>query len=255
MRASFSIVAIVAAASLGLAACTATVADRKALAAGFTRYQARDFDAAEAAASAYLAKYPAADNADEALYLRGLARVGRGDRGGATPDFTAAIARTRRPDLKAKAWRALGDIAFDASNWPEAVKDYQFALTGPAGGPSAYLNFRIGCALQAQGQWVRAKPFLDKAAASGEAPYAASAAERAAAQYFTLQFGSFSDPGNANNLARELQAAGTSAGVFPVTHDGRPIYAVRAGGYATWSAAESARAKVQARYPVAVIYP
>jgi tetratricopeptide (TPR) repeat protein len=249
---------------LGVAAvmdgCTATVADRKALAAGYTDYQARKFDEAEAAANGYLAKYPSADNADEALYLRGLARLGRGDKGGAAQDLRAAIARSRRKDLQAKAHRALGDIAFDGTQWAEAQKEYATALTSGAGGTEAgYVNYRLGAALQAQGRWDEAKPYLEKAAVGGDAAVAERAREREGARYFTLQFGSFREAGNANALVREVNGAnvlsGQQAGVFPEAHDGQTLYAVRAGGYATWAAADGARAKVLGKYPLVTVYP
>jgi tetratricopeptide (TPR) repeat protein len=236
--------------------CTATAADRKALAGGYADYQARKFDEAEAAANGYLAKYPSADNADEALYLRGLARLGRGDTGGAGQDLRAAIARSRRKDLQAKAHRALGDMAFDGTQWAEAQREYGAALASGASGTEAgYVNYRVGAALQAQGRWEEAKPYLEKAAVGADGAVAERAREREGATYFTLQFGSFREAGNANALARELKTAGVPAGVFPEAHDGQTLYAVRAGGYATWAAADGARAKVLGKYPLVTVYP
>lgn len=241
--------------ALGLAGCTATDADRKALAAGYAQYQSRQFDQAEQAATGYMTKYPSAENLDEALYLRGLARLGRGDKGGAAQDLTAAIAKSKRNDLKAKAHRTLGDIAFDGTRWPEAQREYEQALAAGGGGAAGYVNYRIGATLQAEGRWDQAKTYLDKAAASGEANVADRAAERAGARYFTLQFGSFREPTNANALARELNAGQVPAGVFKETHEGQVVYAVRAGGYATWAAADGARAKLLAKYPLVTVYP
>jgi tetratricopeptide (TPR) repeat protein len=246
---------LVAAGVLGLIGCTATAADRKALAAGYAQYQARQFDQAEQAATAYMTKYPSAENLDEALYLRGLSRLGRGDKGGGAQDLTAAIARSKRNDLKGKAYRALGDVAYDAMHWGEAQRDYGRALAVGGGGAAGYVNYRMGAALQAEGRWDEAKPYLDKAAASGEAAVADRAAERAAARYFTLQFGAFRESGNATALARELNAAQVPAGVFKETHEGQTVYAVRAGGYATWAAADGARAKVLGKYPLVTVFP
>jgi tetratricopeptide (TPR) repeat protein len=248
---------LLAAATLALYACTASDADRRALARGFSDYQARRFDEAENAAAAYLAKYPTAENADEAYYLRGLARLAKSDTGGAAQDLSLAIQKSRRTDLKSKAWRALGDIAFDGVRFAEAAADYQNSLA--AGGippaDAGYVNYRLGECLQNQGQWDRARPFLDKAAASPDPTIAPRARERAALRYFTLQFGAFRDTANANNLARELKSAGLAAGVFTASHDGQTLYAVRAGGYATWAAADQAREKLLAKYPLLTVYP
>ncbi|HVX85735.1 MAG TPA: SPOR domain-containing protein [Phycisphaerae bacterium] len=251
------ILLLLAAAALALPACTASDADRRALAQGFSDYQARRFDEAENAAAAYLAKYPTGQNADEALYLRGLARLAKSDTGGAAQDLTRAIQQSHRADLIAKSWRALADIAFDATRYADAAADYQKSLDakGLSSADAGYVDYRLGESLQNQGDWDRARPLLEKAAAAADPTIAQRARDRAAARYFTLQFGAFRDTANAAGLVRDLKSAALSAGIFPESHDGQTIYAVRAGGYATWAAADQAREKLLAKYPLVTVYP
>src|ERR1700761_2645850 len=90
-----------------LSGCGPTDADRQALSDAYGRYGAHDFAGTEELAGKYIEKEPTAENVDEAFYLRGLARYGRGDRIGATADLGKAIERTKRADLKYKAYMTL----------------------------------------------------------------------------------------------------------------------------------------------------
>jgi tetratricopeptide (TPR) repeat protein len=238
-----------------LVGCGPTDADRKVLTDAYARYGTRDFAGTEELAGKYIDKEPTADNVDEAFYLRGLARYGRGDRIGATADLGKALERTKRADMKYKANMTLGDIAFDQYRWEEAVADYQKAL-GAGAGVEPRLQFRLGAALQAVGQWDNARAHFEAVAGpGGDAALAERARERMEARVFSLQFGAFKEGVRAGDLARQLKAAGIPANVASELRDKQLVFVVRAGSYTTWADAEAARKRVAVRYPGAVVVP
>jgi tetratricopeptide (TPR) repeat protein len=243
-------------AAILLTACGPTAADRKNLSDAYASYAARNFIAAENAATAYIQNQPTADNVDEAFYLRGLARYGRADRVGAAADLHKAIDRTKRSDMKYKAWMTLGDIAFDQNHWDEAAGDYQKAIASAAGiTAEPRLEFRLGVALQSIGHWESARANLALAAASTDAALAQRARERMDAKAFSLQFGAFKEGARAGELVRQLHAAGINAVATSEMHNGQLVFVVRSGSYTTLADADSARQRIAAKYPNAVVIP
>lgn len=243
-------------AALLFSACGPTPADRKNLSDAYASFAAHDFTATEKSASAYIQNQPTADNVDEAFYLRGLARYGRGDRIGAAPDLQKAIDHSKRADLKYKAYMTLGDIAFDQQHWDDAAADYQKAITSGVGiTVEPRLEFRLGVALQAIGQWDNARKHLEIVATSSDAALAARARDHLNARAFSLQFGAFKDGAHAGELLRQLRAGGIDAAVSSEMHNGQLLFVVHAGAYTTLADAEGARKRAAAKYPGVVIAP
>ncbi len=243
-------------AALLVSACGPTPEDRKNLSDAYGSYAARDFVGTETYAGAYIEKQPTADNVDEAFYLRGLARYGRGDRVGAVPDLEKAIEHSKRADLKYKAYMTLGDIAFDQNKWDEAAGDYQKAILSAVGMTvEPRLEFRLGVALQAIGQWDSARGHLALVAASPDAGLAQRARERIDAKAFSLQFGAFKEGARAGELLRQVRAAGINAAAASEMHNGQLVFVVRAGSYTTLADAENARKRVAGKFPGTVVVP
>ena len=243
-------------AALLVSACGPTPEDLKNLNDAYVNYAARDFVGTETHAGAYIEKQPTADNVDEAVYLRGLARYGRGDRVGAVPDLQKAIEHSRRADLKYKACMTLGDIAFDQNHWEEAAGDYQKAIASAVGVTAEpRLEFRLGAALQAIGQWDSARAHLALVAASQDAALAQRARERMDAKAFALQFGAFKEGARAGELVRQVRAAGINAAATSEMHNGQLVFVVRSGSYTTLADAENARKRVGGKFPGAVVVP
>ena len=171
----------------------------------------------------------------------------------------AALAKTKRADLRCKANRALGDIAYDQQQWADAVKSYQTALDNPPMQPVAatYLNYRIGAALQCQGEWTRAVTWFAKVVAAANDPALTDrAVRRMHATSFSLQYGAFSDPAGARALQARLQAAGIPATITSEIRVGNKLwYLAQSGLYANWTEATAARERVLAKFPAAVIVP
>jgi tetratricopeptide (TPR) repeat protein len=243
-------------AALVLTACGPTASDRKNLSDAYSAYAARDFAGTENAATSYIQKQPTADNVDEAFYLRGLARYGRADRVGAAADLHNAVDRTKRSDLKYKAYMTLGDIAFDQNQWDEAAADYRKAIASAVGiTVEPRVEFRLGVALQSLGQWDSARAHLALVAASRDAALAERARERMGAKAFSLQFGAFKEGARAGELVRQLRSAGINAAASSEMHNGQLVFVVRSGAYTTLADADNARKRVADKYPNAVVVP
>lgn len=241
-----------------LAACTqASSADRQSLRNGFDQYAGRRYDQAETAAAHYLQKYPQDPNVDEAYYLRGMARMGKGDLPAAAQDLHTAITRSQRNDLKAKSYRALGDMAFDAQRWEQAIDYYGRALPFyPPSQREPMVLYRLGSAEQNLGLWVAAKPHFQQAAQLLKDPALRQRAmNRANATAFSLQFAAFASQANAQAEARRLQSLGVRATIVPEFNDRSLIYTIRAGIYRDFASADEARRQLLPRFPAVRVAP
>jgi tetratricopeptide (TPR) repeat protein len=273
--------------------CVTTEADRQALQKGFDAYSNRRLDEAEAAATAFINANPDSPNIDEAYYLRGLSRLTRGNNGtpsaaparavtgggpagsaggaggvagegggraAAADDLRLAIAKSSRPDLKAKATRVLarieGDTHVDATRWKEAKDAYLQALPGASPAEATYFNYRIGAAFQCMGEFDAARPYLQEVIAANSDPYLTERSiSRLRASDFTLQFGAFHEAPRAAELRAQLRASNIPADVLTDTRDGKLIYIIRSGSYKTWQQADAARDQYQSKYPLVSIVP
>jgi tetratricopeptide (TPR) repeat protein len=238
-----------------LAGCAPT--DPKSLQSGFDKYQSKQVDQAEAIADTYIRANPNAGDIDQAYYLRGISRMTRGNRTAATDDLLTAIKKTARADLRSKAYRALGDMAYDQQKWADAVKDYQAGLDNiTLDKPTiTYFNYRIGAALQAQGDWARSEPWFAKViAARDDAALADRAVRRLHATSFALQYGAFQDRASAQALITQLQASGITATLASeIRGDNKLWVLVQSGSYTTWAEASNARTRVPAKFPVLIV--
>ncbi len=248
-------------ACLMLTACDTSEMDRNSLRQGYTLYSQRKVDESEAVATKFIAANPDSPNLDEALYLRGISRLTRGGgeaaKQAAADDLRLAIQKTTRPDLKAKAYRALGDIDFEGSRWELARSEYAQALPGMTTPKSVTeLSYRIGACLQAVGQWDKAPPWFQRAvAANGDPELKDRALARMNAHSFALQFGAFQDGPKAAELGRQLQTAGITPAITSELREGKLLYLVRSGAYQTRVEADLARDRVLSRYPLAAVVP
>jgi tetratricopeptide (TPR) repeat protein len=248
-------------AGLLLVACTNT--DTFLLRQGFQFYSAQQIDQAEAAATRFITENPNAPEIDQAYYLRGISRLTRGNNPAAASDLRLAIQKTSRPDLRSKAYRALGDLAYDQNQWPDALNDYQYALNNPALDPTSanYLHYRIGAVLQAQGQWTQAESWFAKVVTARRDPALTDRAlQRMHAKAFALQYGAFQDPQSAQALAAQLRQDNIPAVVVTEARtdprsDPTVWYLVQSGSYPNYVAATAARNQILPQIPVTVIVP
>jgi tetratricopeptide (TPR) repeat protein len=240
-----------------LAACTNP--DTFTLQQGFRLYRDQQVDQAEALADRFLTQNPNSPDLDQAYYLRGISRLTRGNHPGAAADLRLAISKTTRADLRSKSYRALGDLAYDQQQWPDAFNNYQAALDNLALDPAIanYLNYRVGAVLQAQGEWTRAEPWFGKVVAARLDPALTDRAlRRMHAKAFSLQYGAFQDAPAAQSLAAQLRADNIPAAVVTEARTDTAIwYLVQSGSYPNFAEATVARDKILPQIPVTVIVP
>lgn len=245
--------------------CAPTDADRKSLQAGYSDYASHRLDQAQSAADSYIQKNPSAPNVDEAYYLRGIARLSRGspsDKAAAGADLQAAITKSSRDDLKAKAYRALGDLAFENQSWQQAVEHFEKSLDHvPASQGDAHLQYYLGASLQNLGQFERARPCFDRVIALNTDPLLVQRSlTRRSATSFSLQFGAFREQSNAAELVKQLKAAPAphgpiNASITTELRDGQLRYFVRSGSYGTFDLASAASTALLPKYPRITIVP
>ena len=248
-------------ACLALAGCTS--ADSSSLQDGFKKYVAQQPVESEAIADRYLAANPSAPDIDQAYYLRGISRMTRGNRAGAIPDLHTAITKTTRADLRSKAYRALGDMAYDQQQWPDAIKNYQAALDNLTldAASVTYLNYRMGETLQCQGEWTRSEPWFARVVAARNDPTLTDPAlRRMHATGFAIQFGAFQEVAGAQALAAQLRAAGIAPLITNETrtdarNEARIWFLVQSGSYPNWAEALKARDGARSKFPAAMIVP
>ena len=248
---------VLLAVAVQFAACDATPEDRKSLADGFAAYDARQIDAAESAANAFIKKNPTAENLDEAYYLLGLTRYSRGDRPAAAQAFLAAIEKSKRDDLRGKSYAILADMASDGQRWEQAM-DYLNKAVGffPLGKAPATVYYRCGTTLQAMGHWDNARPYFDKVIAlKPEAVMLQRAIQRRAASSFALQFGAFKEGPNAAEMATQLRTAGVNTFITSEMREDQLLFLVRTGAYHTFEEADYARQRLLPKYPLVSIVP
>jgi len=224
---------------------------------GFNSYTQRRFDLSEQAADGYINALPNDPNVDEAYYLRGISRLGKEDKSGAAEDLRTAVAKSKRADLKAKAQRGLGDLAFDAQNWPLAVKHYQSAISYlPAEQNAPIVVFRIGAALQAQGKWADSRPYFQQVLRlNADKFWKDRATVRLRVDSYTLQFGAFRDNANASQTAKTLRSQRLDPTVVNEVRDGQLLFMVRCGEFNTYTEADEARTKLLVKNPLVTIVP
>lgn len=240
-----------------LAACGAPgQKEREGLVRGFQQYSGRQFDASEAAANAYIQKFPQDPHVDEAYYLRGLARYGMGNKNGALSDMNTAIQRTQRNDLKSKAYRVLGDLAYEAHRWDEAINHYKASIMTAEGPLDTYAHERLAASLQALGRWDESRPYLQKVIAARPEPVQLQRAiQRLNARYFELQFGAYQEVANARTMVGKLKAEGLAATPMSELREGKLWWLVRSGQCRTHLEADAARQRLIGKYPLVIVVP
>jgi len=243
--------------ALGCAGCAPTDADRQSLNDAFTKYDGRQLDEAESLTSNYIEKFPNEPNVDEAYYLRGLARYGKGNKPGASQDMLTALDKSKRDDLQGKSLLLLGDIAFEGQRWEQALDYFKNALEKyPAGNAPVSAYYRLGSSLQALGQWDKAKPYFTKTLASKpDDLLRVRALQRLNATNFQLQYAAFKEGPKAAEYVSTLKAQGISAIVASELRDNQFLFLVRSGKYSTWNGAEFDRTQLLKKHPLVIVVP
>jgi tetratricopeptide (TPR) repeat protein len=198
--------------------------------------------------TAFLTRFERTTDADEAYYYRGLARYRLGEMSGARTDFAAAVERTRRPDLRARATLALGDLAYEEADMVSAEQMYRLAIDDldRSEPPTDHALYRLGASLQRQGRWGEANVVFDELIGDfWDSPLADRARRRIRASGWTVQAGAFRTRTRADALAANLRGGRFEPFIVPESVDGELYYLVRIGRFRAYEAAGEILGDVQ----------
>ena len=231
---------------------------RRLLATADQAYRQGDDGRVVEAAGRFIKLHGRLEQAGEAYYLRGLARIRQGDPAVGEADLEKALAATRRKDLTALVHNALGEQAFQRGNLAAAEKHYQGGLANaPArASPSDQALYRLATILQRQGQWPEADVYFYRLAHLFEgSELAALAEERVQARRWSIQSAALTNAPAAQTMERRLRDQGMDARQDRVLRDGKLTYLIRVGSYPTFEAAQADLARVRKIRPDAFAVP
>lgn len=207
---------------------------------------------------AFLQANDRSSRADEAYYLRGMARLRTGNRAGAKEDFNIVLNRSNKDALRGKALVELGNIAYEDKDMALAENMYRQALASDGGNePSAnHARYRLGSVLQRQGRWKEADVQFDRLVhLLGDSDLGARAARRTHCTAWTIQAGAFRKKDLAELSAKNFKSEGLPASVYPLMYDSEPLFVVQLGRYPTYEQAEAALSSYKQVEGTAFIVP
>jgi len=245
------VAAVIVAGCLGVVGCTEepmTVEAVSLLRAGKGAYETGDDRLSVDRLDAYLTQFERTTDADEAYYYRGLAHYRLGEMEQAKRDFTAALERTDRPDLRARATLALGDLAYEGGKMLSAEQMYRMAIDDldRSKPPTDHALYRLGASLQRQGRWSEANVVFDQLIGDfWDSALADRARRRIRARGWTVQAGAFRTRNRAEVLAADLRGGTFEPFIVPESVNGELFYLVRVGRFRTYEAAGEVLGSIQ----------
>ncbi len=246
--------------ALALAAGCDTLSERARmqLDSGYQKYQAQDNAGAAAEMDAFLKENAHSSRADEALYLRGLARYNLHQHEGAKADMLQAISITKNPELRGKAALSQGDLSFETGDTTLAENMYRLAANSlpPQSDLMAQAYYRLGCVLQRQGQWPAADQQFHKAIYYFPDTEPARRSARAVnCNAWTVQAGSYTRMSAAKAGATRFTAKDLPATTAAIRVDNTTRYVIQIGRYDRFEDAQAMLPKVQTLQKDAFVAP
>lgn len=228
------------------------------LAEGAAAYRSGQYDTTVRRMDVFLQDPSSTSRADEAYYLRGLAKSRLKDVPGARFDLEEAVRRARQAELKGKALVELGEIAFQGGEAAEAERLFTAALKDvPENQPPADIaHYRLGCLLQRRGRWADADVHFSRLMFLFEGtPMAQRAASMVRCTAWTVQVGAFASARNAEAMTQQLREKGLPVNVEKVTRDGKLLHQVQVGRYSAYEQATAALVEVRKYARDALVIP
>ncbi len=242
----------------GLIGCNAALSPQaqQLLDSGQRAYEQGNDVGAVGSMDAFLRDNASSRRADEAYYVRGLAKYRMGHRTGAERDLAEALRHTRHERIRLGAIVALGDLAYERGDLTRADAMYRDALPRTELGkpPADHVHYRLGCVLQRQGRWQDADVHFDRVMYAFEGTELAKrAARHARCRAWSVQAGAFQQKALADKAAEVLRNAGRAAEVCAESRDGELWFLLLVGRYATFQEAEAALPGVRRHHADAFI--
>jgi tetratricopeptide (TPR) repeat protein len=232
---------------------------RQLLMEGSQAHERGDYASATTKLSQFIDQHKDAPEAAEAYYVRGLSQLRLNHRTEARRDLEAAIEKSARKDVIARAQASLAVMAYDDGNWKAAADYYAEAvpwLEGVRGYDDHMLRYAVST--ERLGQWEQARQvFAQIIHAFPNSPSAKYAREHMGwnRPYFTVQCSALSTPDAAGREVARLRKLGFEASQLMETRQGHAAYLVRIGQYKTYDEATRALERIKGHVPAARVVP
>ena len=243
-----------------LAGCTEFgPAEREMLVQANQQYSRGDVNGATGRLNRLIKDYGQAGEVGEAYYLRGLCQVKAGQPEAARKDFEAALSKSRRDDLAARAQASLGTLAYERGQWTEAADRFAKALPGlPNQPPKDEVLFSAALSNQRAGNWKKATTYLAELLRNFHDRPIATEARRLAAwrhDFYAIQLAAYQSSDNAQDAVKSWRRKGLDPDLENVPRGGAAIWVIKVGRYRTYAEASTALAGVRKLEPKAIIVP
>lgn len=215
---------------------------------GYKSYHAGDNAGTIRRMDAFLQENSRANRADEAYYLRGLARYNLKNYEAAKADLEQTVSNTRQPELRGRAALALGDLSFDTGDMTLAENMYRLAIGNLPTGQDllAQGHYRLGCVLQRLAKWRQADQQFHKVIYNyPDTQPARRAARLINCTVWTIQAGAFNRMQPAQLAAGRLKQSALPAQAVAVLLDGSASYLVQVGRFNSYDEAAAMLTKVR----------
>lgn len=231
---------------------------KELLAAGSAAFNRSEYEDSVRYLDGFLKDHSKSRGADEAYFVRGLAKYKLKDRPGAESDLKEALNRTKLNHVRVHAFNALGDLAWDKNDMATGENMYRQALANVKEGqrPADHSRYRLGCILQRQGAWSEADLQFDRVIHFfGDSELGKLAARHVRCRAWTVQAGAYRQKALADAAARRFQAENLPATVQSATNRGQLLFLVHVGRYPSYAQAATALETVKRRNADAYVTP
>lgn len=227
--------------------------------AGQDAYDRGDFATSIRLLSDYLEQGDHSDDAEAAMYLRGLSAAKSGKRQMAYADLRRCVESAKSGDVRWRAGLLLGVMYFEDNQWNDASRTFNIANSNmPERSPMDFVLWRLGQCYERTGRWSLATTQFEKLVQKfPSSEFAANARRRAETRptYFAVRCGAFGNVQNAQRMATDLRQQGFSASVRLDSPTGKPLHIVLVGTFPTYEAALQQVAALRSVVPDATIWP
>ena len=211
----------------GLAGCQGALSPQaeQLLQSGYAASSRADHQAVVAKMDAFIAQNDRSRRADEAYYLRGLAKYGLEDRAGARADLS------------------------EENAYREALANLSERQP-----PADHAYYRLGSVLQRQGRWEQADVQFSRVLfLFSDSELGQRARRRVHSTAWTIQVAAYRQKARAVSTVESLEAKGLSADVKSALSETAVLFLVQVGRYPTYEQAEVALPSIKADWQDAFV--
>lgn len=245
---------------MGCAGCTGLTREQQDLLwKGEDAYRRKQYMTAIVHLDKFLGQVEGKPEVGKASYLRGLCHARTQQRAQAYADLRRAVGIEGDSEILWRAYVTLGSLQFDDGDWSGAVESLSAGRSRmPSAPPRDVVLYRIGLCQERLGRWDESRTtFAELVSAFPSSPQAAGARRRLelSPRYFSIQCGVFREQKNAEGQQLQLRRQNLPAVVRSEQRDGKSVFVVLSGEYASYEEAKRRLPEVQKAAPDAVLWP